>query len=222
MDIDPGEIKTEWPDLRPNSKLALYSAHDTTIMALLASLGALAFTPGENPPYASMFIIELYEMTIPDGEDTQMKELYPSRMAFRLIYNGEVKTPKISGCPPMRDICDVDILILHVFEFSDLSSFDEICKVQATILDPEPEAENDFKRHESLNIFEFTFTVMMSAWAGAMVMYVCMNKSARRSTMEPEHRHLELTEVDGNMRHPGGTQSSLYETAQTSPEATII
>ena len=222
MEIDTTEIKTEWPDLRPNSRLALYFAHDTTIMALLASLGPLAFTPGENPPYASMFIIELYEMNIPDGQDTQFEELYPSRMAFRLIYNGEVKTPKISGCPPTRDICDVEMLILHVFEFSDLSSFDEICKVQAPVFDPEPEEENDFGRHESLNVFEFTFTVLMSAWLGALIMYFCMNKSARRRSMEPEHCHLELTEVDADMRHPGGTHSSLYETAQTSPEATII
>ena len=57
------QLHKAWPDIRPESKFALYSAHDTTIMSLLASLGSIVYdNAGLWPPYASMVNIELFEI----------------------------------------------------------------------------------------------------------------------------------------------------------------
>ena len=44
---------------RPPAKLAVYSGHDTTIMAILSSLGPKVWSGKEWPPYASMILIEV-------------------------------------------------------------------------------------------------------------------------------------------------------------------
>jgi hypothetical protein len=221
MDINDYTLAEEWPDLRPPSKLSLYSAHDTTLMALLTSLGPLVFNSAENPPYASMFVIELYELDIPEDLDSQTKQLYPSGMAFRLIYNGEVKTTQISGCPPTREICDVDILILHILEFSDISRFGEMCKVQPGEEIPEINVEPE-KTHNSnrgLKAFEFVFTGLVCAGAGALAMFFYMKKSIHGIT-KAEQSSLQAVEDNSNERYQAN--SSMYEIAQTSPTATII
>lgn len=96
------------------AKLALYAAHDTTIMPLLASLGPDVWD-GEWPPYASMMSLEIHQVHIDDNTD---KVLYRSNYAFRLIYNGNVLTNRISGCAPDAELCDVQLLISQVRPFA--------------------------------------------------------------------------------------------------------
>jgi hypothetical protein len=44
---------------QPPPKLAVFSAHDTTVMPLLASLGPKLWNDTDWPPYASMLNIEV-------------------------------------------------------------------------------------------------------------------------------------------------------------------
>ncbi|CEM39194.1 unnamed protein product [Vitrella brassicaformis CCMP3155] len=74
--------------------IALWSGHDTTLMPVLAAMGAW---DGKWPSYASIIILELYTV----GADS--REAY-----FRLIYNGEVITSMIKGCDPQQDLCSYD------------------------------------------------------------------------------------------------------------------
>ena len=57
--IDPWLNQFDSPESTPGPKLALYSGHDTTIMPLLASLGANLWNDTDWPPYASMVLIEV-------------------------------------------------------------------------------------------------------------------------------------------------------------------
>lgn len=85
---------------------ALFSAHDSTILQLMSSLGPLVFNATDFPPYASMMIIEIHEIAggFPD------RDIFPSDILFRLIYNGRVLTTTIEGCDPHSDLCDWGVL----------------------------------------------------------------------------------------------------------------
>ena len=123
------QMHKAWPDIRPESKLALYSAHDTTIMSLLASLGSIVYDHSDLwPPYASMVNIELFEIDWKDDASGHLQAQFPTGMAFRLLYNGKVLTSYISGCMQNEELCDVDILVLHVYPFSNVTEWDEECK----------------------------------------------------------------------------------------------
>jgi len=124
---DKYEMHKAWPDIRPESKFALYSAHDTTIMTLLASLGYNVYDGSDWPPYASMINIELYDIEYKTDADDNIQFLNPTGIGFRLIYNGDVITNRISGCGKIEEICDLDILVLHVYSFSDITEWDEQC-----------------------------------------------------------------------------------------------
>lgn len=88
------------------NKLALFSGHDTTIIPLLASLGVWNDTAW--PPYASMVVIELHEMNV-DGNTDQ--NIFPTKFAFRIIYNGIVITSNVKFCEPDLELCNADVLI---------------------------------------------------------------------------------------------------------------
>ena len=90
-------------------KLALFSGHDTTIIFLLASLSKVY--DGSWPPYASKLLLEIHEIDLDGRKDTK---LYSSGHGFRLIYNGQVLTDRIEGCPENADVCDVAILKSHL------------------------------------------------------------------------------------------------------------
>lgn len=100
----------------PAPTLAVFSGHDTTIMPILAALDPDLWPNQEWPPYASMIVLELHNLL-----DDKSAALFPSTFAFRLIYNGKVITPKMTGCPPDLELCDFTVLQDRVdgFDFSD-------------------------------------------------------------------------------------------------------
>lgn len=102
------------PPVTTPAKLALYSAHDTTLMPLLASLGPTVWD-GEWAPYASMVSIEIHELHIDGFTD---KTLYRSNYAFRLLYNGQVLTSRLDGCAADAELCDVQLLFDQVRSFA--------------------------------------------------------------------------------------------------------
>jgi len=96
---------------QPVPKLALFSGHDTTLMPILATLGQDVWSGFEWAPYASMFLIEVYEML-----NTNKDSEFPSGYAFRLIYNGEVLTSRMDKCS--SELCDSQVLVNLVMQFA--------------------------------------------------------------------------------------------------------
>ena len=118
--VDGSDV-TCCPRRRP-AKVSLYGAHDTTIMPLLASLGAF---DGTWPPYASYMIIELHRLNVDGDENSNTNSssskdatVYPSDYGFRLLYNGRAITSRISACPSANEICDVEVLFRIVEPFA--------------------------------------------------------------------------------------------------------
>jgi hypothetical protein len=79
---------------------ALFSSHDSTIMAILASMDMF---DEQWPTYASMLVIEIHEINLDGRKDPA---LYTSDFGFRMIYNGKVITDQMKGCPRGQEICD--------------------------------------------------------------------------------------------------------------------
>lgn len=102
--------------LRPPSKFALFSGHDTTIMPMLAALGPRLLDDGDWPPYASMVIIEIHQVNVDGAGDDKMHAR--ESHAFRILYNGKVMTSLLDGCPDGADLCDVQVLFDRVDSFA--------------------------------------------------------------------------------------------------------
>jgi len=103
--INP-HLKDDDDDTIAAPKLALFAGHDTTLMPLLASLGPNLWNNTDWPPYASMLLIEIHELI--DGDSD--REVFPSKFAFRLIYNGKILTTFVDGCHKHLELCDIKIL----------------------------------------------------------------------------------------------------------------
>lgn len=115
---------------RPRSKFSLYVGHDLTLMPFLASLGLLG---DEWATYAAAIVIELHEIGIDAERDDT---LFGTNHAFRLLYNGEVLTPEIEGCPEDSDLCDFQVLVDLIASFA--TNFED-CAMTA----PTAETEED-------------------------------------------------------------------------------
>lgn len=100
---------------RTPAKLALYSGYDSTIMEILASLGA--WEGSEWPPYASMVIIEIHEI-LDSSTGSGHASMFSSPYAFRLLYNGEIITYKVKGCNQNYQLCDARHLLERVLPFA--------------------------------------------------------------------------------------------------------
>lgn len=99
---------------RPPAKLAIYSGYDSTVMEILASLGA--WEGLEWPPYGSMVLLEIHEiMSTLEGEH---ESTFSFPYAFRLLYNGEVITYKVQGCMRKDQLCDFQHLLKRVQPFA--------------------------------------------------------------------------------------------------------
>ena len=93
------------------TKVRIYSAHDTTVSAVLAALDVF---DGVNPPYASIVIFELYQED--DGTYTVQFE-----------YNGE--RMKFPGCDDYA--CPIASVKDGLSDLPTIDEFDEVCDVPA-------------------------------------------------------------------------------------------
>jgi Histidine phosphatase superfamily (branch 2) len=106
--------KSESIDDTSYPKLALVSSHDSTIWALLASLGMTSLLD-HVPPYASLLLLEIHEL-IGGSRNTST---FASNFALRIVYNGNVVTSLLPGCSSTSDLCDLQVLTkLHVETFA--------------------------------------------------------------------------------------------------------
>jgi hypothetical protein len=188
-DADKHEMAKAWPDLREPSKFALYSAHDSTIMALLASLGHGVWDGHVWPAYASMFNIEIYQLDLGPVESDhkwELDEMFPTKTAFRLVYNGQVLDHNIAGCPDEEELCDIDMLIVHVFRFSNITDWEDVCKVksfvdqddQVVIKDEDDNVLTVHRRsgNAAATVFLLILVAFLFSCTGAFVMYVYLTR----------------------------------------------
>lgn len=100
--------------------LSLFSAHDTTILPILATLGENVWDGQTWAPYASLIVIEVHKVG-DDGDDR----------AFRLIYNGQVLTDRVDGCLKGLELCDV----MYLFnQLRDVAVKDRDCASKSSTL----------------------------------------------------------------------------------------
>jgi len=139
-------------------KLALFSGHDTTLMPILATMGDKVWSGTEWAPYASMIIIEVYEIS-KDGEED---EEFASGYGFRLIYNGKVLTTQMDGCS--SEICDSQVLVKQVMPFAKYQERD--CAASVT---PDNAMKEMKEAAESLLVAPGGVWVMLSLMLVSMI-----------------------------------------------------
>jgi len=173
-------------------KLAVFAGHDTTIMPLLAALSPDLWPDNDWPPYASMVLLEIHEVNI-DGNTN--KQLFRSNYAFRLIYNGQVITPKLEACPDDLDLCDAEILVSLVKDFAVL---DAPCQRQH---EP-PQAYHNAVSHaqEILSttegILSFLVLVLGSAAIGGATVFIYLTRGMPRSRRRSRRQHQVVDSSD--------------------------
>jgi hypothetical protein len=63
-----------------------------------------------------MFVLKIHELV--DGSDL---ESFQTNFGFRLMYNGQVLTSQVEGCPPDAALCDAKNLIARIQTFANRS-----------------------------------------------------------------------------------------------------
>ena len=185
---------------RKPAKLALFSAHDTTIMPLLVTLGVW---DGQWAPYASMIALELHEVNI-DGLGS--KSIFRSNFAFRIVYNGQVLTSRVEGCTEDLELCDADVLIDKLRKFA---RRDIDCERQ---YDKKEEYTDTVSRAREVvstpgGIIAFTVLVLGSGTIGAVLCYVCLTGSLPRKkkrTLRVDYDGIALTRQGNGIASSNG------------------
>jgi hypothetical protein len=155
-------------------KMALFSGHDTTIMPILATLGGDVWNGIDWTPYASMLIIEVHEIL---EDDENVSTMFPTKRAFRLLYNGQILTNKVDGCAADSELCDLSILLKRVQPFATAepdcqprSKTDDDTEWHTTIDEKTQKNNKDAHNHE---------TSSRSFWAPIIISYfVCALSSS--------------------------------------------
>jgi len=112
--MDMGPLWAEILDY--DEAFSLVSAHDSTIYPLMTSLGEKVWNATDFPAYASMMILEFHEVM--DKTKGGPPKEFPSGNAFRLVYNGNVLTGLMDGCPEHSHLCDLSVFTNRVSEFA--------------------------------------------------------------------------------------------------------
>lgn len=183
-------------------KLALFSGHDTTLMPILASLGVW---DGDWAAYASMVLIEIHDVHI-DGETD--RTVYQSTYAFRLIYNGQVLTHLMPGCPYDAELCDVQVLVGHVKMFEDdYKNCNRQYAVPQVHVDTVSEAI--VLASTSGGVVVIILLIVVSAAAGALGTYFALTgslprrKNSRRSPGDANEDGIALTYSNDDFQGTG-------------------
>ena len=159
-------------------KLSLIAGHDTTLMPLLASLGPNLWKATDWPPYASMMLIEIHEL-IDGRSDTNV---YTSKFAFRLLFNGKILTPLVEGCHEDCELCD----IVHLKAIVDPIAIRE---PDCSVVDPTTNevATGIFHGAEpvvSHGLVLIVTLLLLSGFGGSVVTVFFMRRPLTRRTMD--------------------------------------
>jgi len=172
----------------PPPKLALFSAHDSTLHMLLSSLGEKIFGGEDWAPFASYLVIELHDI-IEQIAMSEVQSPFPSGKAFRLVYNGEVLTSKIDGCgiESSPELCDISFLVDTVSSFAVNKRNCDARIVQKEVNSTAQKEENN-NCLEMGSVFDtnggiltFGFSSLVSALLGSLITYYLMTRHQRSS-----------------------------------------
>jgi hypothetical protein len=152
-------------------KLSLISAHDTTIMGLLMTLGSRVFD-GTWAPYASKLLIEIHQMPI-----DRDASVFVSEFAFRLHYNGHVLTHLLDGCSDDLQLCDVQVLLDVVKPFAS-RSLD--CQVDIVVDTSSIKTSDLSQANVSVTVIVMLLMGVVSALLGSMVTYIYLSRAVPR------------------------------------------
>ena len=173
---------------QPPPKLALFSAHDTTLHMLMASLGKDLFDGQTFAPFASYVNIELHEISFTNTTPTELVNYFPTKTAFRFIYNGQVLTSKVEGCDSdlITDLCDISKLAKVLKPFALLERDCDVSDKEKDDDDDKKDDENDSNKTKedqkskskpkgySGNVM--LFTSFLSGIVGSLVTYYYIHK----------------------------------------------
>lgn len=189
----------------PAPKLALYSAHDTTIMPLMATLGV--WDEKEWAPYSSLMVIELHQVS--------QKDIFPSERAFRLLYNGNVITEKVEGCQKSIELCDITHLLQKVAPFA---TYNRDCGPA--------DSQKEFSQIKDIlltkdGIISMAFLILFSFIFGSVVTFIILKKgytcsmATRRMLYNraPSVQYQDVVPSD-KIDKSGSIQSDKYEEAE--------
>ena len=186
IDKDLSSSSTSSSDDDQNKKrtLSVIAGHDTTIMPLLVSLGQNVWDK-QWAPYASMMIIEIHAINV---DSLSNRTIYQSDYAFRLLYNGNVLTDKITGCYTNLELCDVQVLVRIVQEFA---IRDVNCSLQQPLLVKITTYDQVMEEAETLvsnrgGIILILLLVFSNAFLGSLITYIWLH--SRRNIRDQHER----------------------------------
>jgi len=148
-------------------KFALWSAHDTSIMPMLAALIGDNWD-GKWAKYAALVSFELYT---PATGSTQL---------FRAIYNGKVITSSFAGCTDTSELCDVANLISSMA----WAQFDMPCDVEADTSGGGGTSSSGSK-NKDLTTPDWAGLCVLSALLGAFIGGAVVVRYNRYNSKEP-------------------------------------
>ena len=200
------------PTSTSKERLVLYSAHDVTIMTLLASLDIDILHTFPISPYASLFNIEVHAI-LKDPEEsedvvdddsqilnsTMDKELI--QHGFRIIYNGQVITHLLPNCN--EELCDINILFEHIQQFATRNRMKECAVINPpTIKTLTKESVRSYGQSPVISIV----VAVISCFVGGFVSYYLLSKEKKRERVVADSSDLVMEEEDGGdygSRGPG-------------------
>ena len=164
---------------QPPPKLALFSAHDTTLHMLMSSLGKELFDGQTFAPFASYVIIELHEIT--NTIPTELVNYFPTKTAFRFIYNGQVLTSKVEGCDSdlITDLCDISKLAKVLKPFALLERDCDVSNKENDDENDSNKTKEDEKSKSNTQGYSgnaMLFTSFLSGIVGSLVTFYYIHK----------------------------------------------
>jgi len=153
----------------PLPRLHIISGHDTTLMPILATLGEEVWDGTDWSPYASMIQIEIHQIV------KKLENSFPSGFAFRLVYNGQVLTSKMKGCP--SDLCDSKILLDQILPFAKFEERDCTTRKNSPEgITSEMATATEHLLSEPGGVFVIVLTVLVSMVLGSAVTFFLLRR----------------------------------------------
>jgi len=153
----------------PLPRLHIISGHDTTLMPILATLGEEVWDGTDWSPYASMIQIEIHQIV------KKLENSFPSGFAFRLVYNGQVLTSKMTGCP--SDLCDSKILLDQILPFAKFEERDCTTRKNSPEgITSEMATATEHLLSEPGGVFVIVLTVLVSMVLGSAVTFFLLRR----------------------------------------------
>jgi hypothetical protein len=133
-------------------------------------LTALDIWDWKFPAYASMIIVETYDMSAADGSGD-----FPSGYAFRIVYNGRVLTGKFSTCAKDVELCDLDVLLSYLDAFAKPEHFCDPTARMDTNSDDDTDGSKGSRNNDPLAV---------GSWVGILLLVSAASVLLGRSTVQ--------------------------------------